>query len=115
MPAAMQDFQATGANTLTGDIGLIPANVKTFVLQGSNTATYTTTKTWASTMLYINISKTGGYITAQLDKLFNELYAGGATNWGAPKLITVKGTVSGTSSADRAGLTTKGVTITIVP
>lgn len=115
MPAAMLNFQVTGANTLTGDIGLIPANVNTFVLQGSNTATYTTAKTWAGTMYYVNISKTGGYITAQLDKLFNELYAGGATNWGAPKLITVKGTVSGTSAADRAGLTAKGVTITIVP
>ena len=115
MPASMVNFQATGSNTLTGDFALIPANVKTFVLQGSNTATYATVKTWSTTMYYVNISKAAGYITAQLDQLFIDLYNGGVINWVSPKIITVKGAVSATSTAARSGLLANGVTITIIP
>jgi hypothetical protein len=105
-------FEVTGSNTISGNIASTYVSIRKFVLTGNNTAVYTGTKTWFSNMEYVNIQKTGGYITAQLDQLFIDL---ANANWTGLKYITVKGVVSGTSAASRSDLTTKGVTITIIP
>jgi hypothetical protein len=110
--AGINTFEVTGNNTIAGNIAGIYTSIRKFVLTGSNTAVYTGTKTWFSNMEYVNIQKTGGYITAQLDQLFIDL---ANANWTGSKYITVKGVVSATSSGARSNLTGKGVTITIIP
>jgi len=100
-------------NSLTGNVALIPPNVRIFSIQGTNTiADYTSGRTWVNNMKEVTIkSATSALSSTEVDNLLINL---SVPTWASSGKVDLTGGNSPRTSASNSAVSTlisKGVTV----